>query len=118
MDLKPHGRTVVTRKTKNVLVGNIDLTPLTPKQHRQLEGRVRKRHEKLRNKYREIHGKTVDWVHYSFEDGSLYIDIRFKDKTVFSLRFSPQIVTDGIDLSDMSSGNFKLIREYYKRRDE
>jgi len=55
---------------------------------------------------------------YSFEDGSLYIAIRFKDKTDFSLRFSPQIVTDGIDLSDMSSGNFKLIREYYKRRDE
>lgn len=104
--------------TKKVLVGNIEVTPLTSKQHRRLEERVKKRHEKLRNKYREIHGKTVDWVNYSFEDGSLYIDIRFKDKTVFSLRFSPQIVTDGIDLSDMSSGNFKLIREYYKRRDE
>ena len=104
--------------TKKVLVGNIEVTPLTSKQHRRLEERVKKRHEKLRNKYREIHGKTVDWVSYSFEDGSLYIAIRFKDKTDFSLRFSPQIVTDGIDLSDMSSGNFKLIREYYKRRDE
>ena len=103
---------------KKVLVGNIEVTPLTSKQHRRLEERVKKRHERLRNKYREIHGKTVDWVSYSFEDGSLYIDIRFKDKTDFSLRFSPQIVTDGIDLSDRSSGNFELIREYYKRRDE
>jgi hypothetical protein len=94
-----------------VLVGNIEVTPLTAKQHRRLEERIKKRHEKLRKRYREIHGKTVDWISYSFEDGSLYIDIRFKDKTDFSLRFSPQIVTDGIDLSDMSSGNFKLIRE-------
>jgi len=108
----------VTRKTKKVLVGNIEVTPLTAKQHRRLEERIKKRHEKLRKRYREIHGKTVDWVSYSFEDGSLYIAIRFEDKTDFSLRFSPQIVTDGIDLSDMSSGNFKLIREYYKRRDE
>jgi hypothetical protein len=101
----------VTRKRKKVLVGNIEVTPLTAKQHRRLEERIKKRHEKLRKRYREIHGKTVDWISYSFEDGSLYIDIRFKDKTDFSLRFSPQIVTDGIDLSDMSSGNFKLIRE-------
>lgn len=108
----------MTRKMKKVLVDNFEVTPLSAKQHRQLEERVKKRHEKLRNQYREIHGKTVDWVNYSFEDGSLYIDIRFKDTSVFSLRFSPQIVTDGIDLSDMSSGTFKLIREYYKRRDE
>ncbi|MGD0694449.1 MAG: hypothetical protein ABSB82_06300 [Terriglobia bacterium] len=101
----------MTRKRKKVLVGNIEVTPLTAKQHRRLEERIKKRHEKLRKRYREIHGKTVDWISYSFEDGSLYIDIRFKDKTDFSLRFSPQIVTDGIDLSDMSSGNFKLIRE-------
>jgi len=99
-------------------VGNIEVTPMTTKQHRRLAERIKKRHEKLRKRYREIHGKTVDWVSYSFEEGSLYIDIRFKDKTDFSLRFSPQIVTDGIDLSDMSSGTFKLIREYYRRRDE
>lgn len=104
--------------TAKKVLGNIEVTPLTSKQHRRLEERIKRRHEKLRKKYREIHGKTVDWVSYSFEDGSLYIAIRFKDKTDFSLRFSPQIVTDGIDLSDMSSGNFKLIREYYKRRDE
>jgi hypothetical protein len=40
------------------------------------------------------------------------------DKTEFSLQFSPQVLTDGIDLADMSTGNFKMIREYYRRRDE
>jgi hypothetical protein len=44
--------------------------------------------------------------------------IRFMDKTEFSLQFSPQIQTDSIDLSDMTTGNFKMIREYYRRRDE
>lgn len=108
----------MSRKTRTVGVGNIEVTPITAKEHRRLEKRIKKRHEKLRKRYREIHGKVVDWVSHSFEEGSLYIGIRFKDKTDFSLRFSPQIVIDGIDLSNMRSGNFKLIREYYRRRDD
>jgi hypothetical protein len=40
------------------------------------------------------------------------------DKTEFSLQFSPKIRTDGIDLSDMSTGDFELIREYYRNKDE
>ena len=108
----------MSRTTRTVRVGNIEVTPIAAKEHRRLEKRIKKRHEKLRKRYREIHGKVVDWVSHSFEDGSLYVGIRFKDKTDFSLRFSPRIVTDGIDLSDMSSGDFKLIREYYRRRDD
>lgn len=57
--------------TKKVLVGNVEVTPLTAKQHRRLEERIKKRHEKLRNRYGEIHGKVVDWVSYSFEDTEL-----------------------------------------------
>jgi len=56
---------------------------------------------------REIHGKIVDWVNHSFEEGSLFVSIRFTDKTDFSLQFSPTILTDSIDLSDISTGNFK-----------
>ncbi len=108
----------MSRKSRTVRVGNITVTPITAKEHRRLEKRIKRRHEKLRNRYREIHGKVVDWVNYSFEEGSLYVSIRFKDKTDFSLQFSPQIVTDGIDLSDISTGDFKLLREYYRRPDE
>ena len=105
----------MSRKVKTVRVGNITVTPITAKEHRRLDKRIKKRHEKLRRRYREIHGKAVDWVNYSFEEGTLFVSIRFKDKTDFSLQFSPQIITDAIDLSDMSTGNFKLIREYYQR---
>ena len=108
----------MSRKSRTVRVGNITVTAITAKEHRRLEKRIKRCHQKLRSRYREIHGKVVDWVNYSFEEGSLYVSIRFKDKTDFSLRFSPQIVTDGIDLSDINTGDFKLIREYYRRPNE
>jgi hypothetical protein len=96
---------------------DLAVTPLTTAERKRLNKKIQGRYEQLRNKYRQIHGKVVDWVSHTFEEGSLYIDIRFKDKTEFSLRFSPQIVTDEIDLSDVSTGDIKIIREYYRRRE-
>ena len=105
-------------KPKTVRVGNITVTQISPKERENLAQKKKQRHDRLRNKYREIHEKVVDWVSHSVEEGSVYVCIRFMDKTEFSLQFSPQILTDSIDLSDMSTGNFKMIRGYYGRRDE
>ena len=105
-------------KPKTVRVGNITVTQISSKEREILAQKIKKRHGGLRNRYREIHKKTVDWVSHSVEDGSVYVCIRFMDKTEFSLQFSPQILTDGIDLSDMSTGNFKMIREYCRMEDE
>jgi hypothetical protein len=105
-------------KPKTVRMGNITVTQISSKEREILAQKIKKRHGRLRNRYQEIHKKTVDWVSHSVEEGSVYVCIRFMDKTEFSLQFSPQILTDGIDLSDMSTGNFKMIREYYRRRDE
>ena len=106
-------------KPTPVRVGNITVAPISAKQRKILEEKIKKRYERLRRRHPEVHGKIVDWVSHSLvEDGSLYVSIRFMDKTEFSLQFSPQILTDSIDLSDMSTGNFKMIREYYRRRDE
>ena len=44
------------------------------------------------------------------------MSIRFTDNKEFSLQFSSTILTDSIDLSDMSTGNFEMIREYYGRK--
>jgi virulence-associated protein VapD len=103
---------------KTVRVGNITVTQISPKEREILAQKIKKRHDRLRNRYREIHKKVVDWVSHSVEQGSVYVCIRFMDKTEFSLQFTPQILTDSIDLSDMSTGDFKMIREYYRRRDE
>jgi len=107
----------MTKKLKPVRVGKITVTPITQKERRRLNRRLKKRQEKLRKKYREIHGKVVDWVSHHIEEGSLYVSIRFKDKTDFCLQFSSEIVTGGIDLSDVKTGNYEVIREYYRNGD-
>jgi hypothetical protein len=107
----------MTKKPKTVRVGNTEIKVVTPNEHKQLERRIKERHEKLRNRYSEIHGKIVDWVSHEVNQDSLYVNIRFKDKTDFSLRFSSRIDTDYIELSDEKAGDFRLIREYYKRKD-
>ena len=77
----------------------------------RVDPRLTKREERLRRKYREIHGKVVDWVnYYTVEDGSVYVTIRFKDKTDFSLCFSPRIVTDRVELCDSTTDDFNIIR--------
>lgn len=96
-------------KSKAVGVANIKAA----KRSREIEKRVKKCHERLRNRYLEIHGKVVDWVSHSFEEDRLCVSIRFMDKTEFSLQFSPRILMDSVDLSDIGTGSFKLIREYY-----
>lgn len=87
--------------------------PITATERRRLDPRAEKREARLRRKYREIHGKVVDWVnYYTVEDGSVYVTIRFKDKTDFSLCFSPRIVTDRVELCDSTTDDFKVIRLY------
>ena len=101
-------------KAKSFGMGNIKVAG----RRREIAERVKKCHERLRNRYLEIHGKVVDWVSHSFEEDSLFVTIRFMDKTEFSLQFSPKILTDGVDLSNLSTGNFEMIREYYRRKRE
>jgi hypothetical protein len=108
----------MTKKPKVVMLDGIAVTPITPEERKELDEALKKGHEKLRDRYREVHGKAVDWISHSVEEGSLYVNIRFKDKTDFSLQFSLQIVIDGIDLSDMKTGDCEFIRRYYKRRDD
>lgn len=107
----------MTKKPKIIQVGKTVITPISISEHRRLEKRIRKRHDKLRKKYREVHGKVVDWISHNVEQGCLYVSIRFEDKTDFSLRFTPQIATDYVELLDISTGDSKVIQEYYKRPD-
>jgi hypothetical protein len=106
----------MTKKPKTVRGSNVEVTPITAVEHRALERKIRKRYERLRKRYKEIKGKKVDWVSHNYEEGLLYVDIQFMDGTHFSLQFSPSIVTDGIEFSDMSSGDDEIVCEYFRRR--
>ena len=108
----------MTKKPKTVRVSNIEVTPITAKERKKLNERIEERYDKLRRRYKEVRGKRVDWISYNYEEGLLYVGIRFMDGTYFSLDFSPQIVTDGVEFSDMSSGDDKILKVYYRRRDD
>lgn len=75
--------------------------------------------QKWRNRYKEIHGKTLDFVTYSYEDNLLFINLYFSDKTNFSLDFSlrePAIEPYAIEYGDVSTGDYENIKTYFVRK--
>jgi len=102
----------MTNKPKTVKVGHI-----TAAERRAIDRKIKKRYARLRKRYKEIRGKRVDWIEHTYEEGSLYVGVRFMDGTYFSLDFSPQIVTDGIEFSDMSTGDEEILKTYYRNRE-
>src|SRR5437899_11190276 len=107
------GKVNMTKKPKTVRVGDIEVTPVTAAERRAIDRKIKKRYARLRKRYKEIRGKKVDWVEHHYEEGRLYVGVRFADGTYFSLQFSPQIVTEGIEFLDIRSGDEKILRTYY-----
>ena len=102
------------KKPKIVWVGSTPITPITAREGRKIDKRIRKRREKLRKRYPELHGKVVDYISHSIEDGTLFFSVAFKDKTNFSLRFACEMLIVGADFADMQTGDLEMIREYMK----
>jgi hypothetical protein len=102
------------KKTKAVLVDGIPIKPFSPAEHRRLEGRIRKKDDRFRRRYPEVHSKVVDFITHSIEDGTLYFSVRFKDKTDFSLRYACDMFVVGADFCDFKTGDFEMIREYMR----
>ncbi len=64
--------------------------------------------------YSGVQGKVVDYISHSIDDGTLCVNVCFKDKTLFSLRFACDIFITVADMSDWKTGNYKMICEYMK----
>ena len=107
----------MTKRARAVRGSSVEMIPMPAKERKRLDAAMKRTDEKLRSRYREVHGKVVDWITHTVENGSLYVGIRFKDKTDLALCFSPKIVPDIIDLSEVTAGDSRLIREYFKRQD-
>ena len=65
-------------------------------------------------RYPGVHGKVVDYISHSIEDGTLCVNVSFKDKTLFSLRFACDMFIVSADISDWKTGDYEIIREYMK----
>jgi hypothetical protein len=102
------------RESKVAPVADTPLTPLTAKERRNLDERIKKKYDRFRRRYPEIHGKVVDFINHSIEDGTLYFTVRFKDKTDFSLRYACDMFVVGADFCDFKTGDFEMIREYMR----
>lgn len=63
---------------------------------------IRKKYEGFRRKYPEGHGKVVDFITQSIEDGPLYFSVGFADKTDFSFRYACEMFVVGADFSVLS----------------
>ena len=90
------------------------MTRIATKERREIEKRSKNREEQLRRKYPEVHGKIVDFITHTIDDGTLYFTVRFEDKTSFCLRYGCDMFIVGADLSDWRTGNDDIIREYMK----
>src|SRR5215467_2909373 len=106
------------KKAKAVMVDGIPTTPISAAENLRLEKRIKKKHEKLRRRYPEVHGKKVDWISHWHEEGLCFFDVRFTDGKNFSVTCHPVMVTDDISFSDVKTGDAVILREYYRRRED
>jgi len=90
------------------------MAPMTPKERREIERRSKQQEGRLRGEYPEVHGKVVDFITHTIDDGTLYFTVRFTDQTSFCVRYACAIFAAGAELSDWQSGDFHIIREYMK----
>ena len=74
---------------------------------------VRRGAEKVKL-YRGLRGKVVDFFEHQFDEGRLYIHIRFRDKTEITFTLGSKLLIHSVELSDVSTGNLKPIREYVR----
>ena len=65
-------------------------------------------------RYRGVQGKVVHWVEHSFEEGVLYIHVRFTDKTELAWRIATRMTIEESDLADWTSGDFKQLRVFVR----
>jgi hypothetical protein len=102
------------KKRRVVWVGGSPITPVSAKERRKIDKSITRRLKRLRKRYPEVHGKIVDFISHSLEDGTLYFTVRFKDKTDFSLRYACDMFVVGADFCDAKTRDFEMIREYMR----
>ena len=101
-------------KSPVTMAGGKPIVPASAQQRRELDQRTKKLYDRLRRRYPEVHGKVVDFISHSVEDGTLYVAVRFTDMTEFSFRFASEMFVAGIDLSNWQTGDGDIIREYMR----
>jgi hypothetical protein len=69
-------------------------------------------------RYRGLHGKVVDWVEHKFEEGLLYIHVRFTDNSELCWRIATCMTIEEADLGDWKSGDFEQLRIFVRNEQD
>ncbi len=69
---------------------------------------------KPRQRYLGVQGKIVEWVEHTFEEGSLYINVRFANKSELCWRIATRMTIEEADLADWTAGDCKQVRVFVR----
>jgi len=68
--------------------------------------------------YRGLRGKIIEHVDHQFEEGVLFLQVRFADKTELCWRITTRITIEKADLADWQTGNFKELRVFVRNESD
>jgi len=68
--------------------------------------------------YPGLRGKTVDWAEHVFEEGMLYVRVRFTDKTELCWVLQTAHVILEADLSDWKTGDCKQLAVFVENESD
>ena len=83
-------------------------SPAEPEIHKSVPGK----------QYPGLKGKIVDWAEHVFEEGMLFVRVRFTDKTELCWVLQSAHVILEADLSDWKTGNFKQLALYVENESD
>jgi len=66
------------------------------------------------NSYSGLRGKIVDRVEHAFEDGLLYLHVRFTDSTELCWEISSRLTISRADLQDWKTGDLNRLRTFVR----
>jgi len=64
--------------------------------------------------YRGLRGKVVERVEHEFEEGILYLHVRFTDRTELCWQIVSRMTIQKADLADWKSGDFEQLRTFIR----
>jgi hypothetical protein len=76
------------------------------------------RQSALGKQYPGLRGKTVDWAEHVFEEGMLYVRVRFTDKTELCWVLQTAHVILEADLSDWKTGDCKQLAVFVENESD
>ena len=68
--------------------------------------------------YRGIRGKIVDQVQHGFEEGVLFLQVRFTDKTELCWQITTRMTIEKAELADWKTGDFKQLKVFVRNESD